>query len=154
MYNKVYNIASFIFENMSWSKVSYSCCVCFSSLLLSLLFYLFPYFYWNRIFVRLGKVWNIYYAKNGDSNQWVSLNDIFVWLCQSFTSFWTLIFVLNSIPKMQNMSILFLAMLNRKKNLYTVKKILTGSGACHRRHTLRWENLCCKWQASDSLIWQ
>ena len=154
MYNKVYNTPSFIFKNMSWSKVSYSCCVCFSSLLLSLLFYLFPYFYWNRIFVRLGKVWNIYYAKNGDSNQWVSLNDIFVWLCQSFTSFWTLIFVLNSIPKMQNMSILFLAMLNRKKNLYTVKKILTGSGACHSRHTLRWENHCCKWQASDSLIWR
>ena len=32
--------------------------------------------------------------------------------------------------------------------------VLTRSGACHRRHTLRWEKLCCKWQASDSLIWQ
>ena len=31
---------------------------------------------------------------------------------------------------------------------------LTGSGACHRRHTLWWENLLSKWQASDSLIWQ
>ena len=35
------------------------------------------------------------------------------------------------------MSILFLAILNRKKNFYTVKKILTGSGACHRRHKMR-----------------
>ena len=50
---EVYNIPSFIFKNMSWSKVSSSCCVCFSSLLLSL-FYLFPYFYWNQIFVRQG----------------------------------------------------------------------------------------------------
>ena len=31
---------------------------------------------------------------------------------------------------------------------------LTGSWACYRRHTLWWENLHCKWQASDSLIWQ
>ena len=38
---------------------------------------------------------------------------------------------------MQNMSILFLAILNRKKNFYTVKKILTGSGACNRRHQMR-----------------
>ena len=50
------------------------------------------------------------------------------------------------------MSILFLPILNRKKNFYIVKKILTGSGACHRRHSLRWENLCCKWQASDSYL--
>ena len=35
------------------------------------------------------------------------------------------------------MSILFLAILSRKKNFYTVKKILTGSGACHRRHKVR-----------------
>ena len=35
------------------------------------------------------------------------------------------------------MSILFLAILNRKKNFYTVKKTLTGSGACHRRHKMR-----------------
>ena len=35
------------------------------------------------------------------------------------------------------MSILFLAILNRKKNFYTVKKILTGSGACNRRHQMR-----------------
>ena len=35
------------------------------------------------------------------------------------------------------MSIRFLAILNRKKNFYTVKKILTGSGACHRRHKVR-----------------
>ena len=34
---------------------------------------------------------------------------------------------------MQNMSILFLAILNRKKNFCTVKKIL----ACHRRHKMR-----------------
>ena len=34
---------------------------------------------------------------------------------------------------MQNMSILFLAILNRKKNFYTVKKIL----ACYRRHKTR-----------------
>ena len=34
---------------------------------------------------------------------------------------------------MQNMSILFLAILNRKKNFYTVKKIL----ACYRRHKMR-----------------
>ena len=46
-------------------------------------------------------------------------------------------FVLNSIPYMQNMSIRFLAILNRKKIFYTVKKILTGSGACHRRHQMR-----------------
>ena len=38
---------------------------------------------------------------------------------------------------MQNMSIRFLAILNRKKNFYTVKKILTGSGACNRRHQMR-----------------
>ena len=38
---------------------------------------------------------------------------------------------------MQNMSILLLAILNRKKNFHTVKKILTGSVACHRRHKMR-----------------
>ena len=38
---------------------------------------------------------------------------------------------------MQNMSFLFIAILNRKKHFYTIKKILTGSGACHRRHQMR-----------------
>ena len=47
---------------------------------------------------------------------------------------------------MQNMSILFLAILNRKKNFCTVKKILTGSGACHKRHKMRkrpMQMTCC-----------
>ena len=38
---------------------------------------------------------------------------------------------------MLSMSIRFLAILNRKKNFYTVKKILIGSGTCHRKHKMR-----------------